>query len=112
LRRRIGRLRRRIDGRLHATERQARRLTSWRTYLRGYPLHATVAAFGVGLALAAGLSAKTLARKIGVTLVRRATNDAWRQLRRELIAMFERVLAEFVGGKNVGDDAGAEHERA
>lgn len=57
LRLRIGRLRRRIDGRIHATRRKAQRLASWRTYVKRYPGSAVTAALGVGLALSAGLGA-------------------------------------------------------
>ena len=60
LRLRIGRLRRRIDARIRAAENETRRLTSWRTYVKNYPVSAILGALGVGLALSAGLSARRL----------------------------------------------------
>ena len=55
LRLRIGRLRRRIDGRLHSMQREGRRLVSWKTYVRNYPGSTVMAALGAGLALSAGV---------------------------------------------------------
>ncbi|OHB66032.1 MAG: hypothetical protein A2V70_16765 [Planctomycetes bacterium RBG_13_63_9] len=95
LRLRIGRLRRRIDSRLRASDRQARRLLSWRSYVRHWPGHSMVAALGVGLALSAGLSARRLSRWLGFRLIRRATDRATRELWREL----ERIWADSTPAK-------------
>jgi hypothetical protein len=85
LRLRIGRLRRRIDGRIRSAGREARRLVSWRTYVRSYPGYAVTAALGVGLAASAGLSAGRLWRWLGLRLLRRAAAGAagrfWQELR-------------------------------
>jgi ElaB/YqjD/DUF883 family membrane-anchored ribosome-binding protein len=84
MRRRIARLRRRIDGRVRSTQREARRLVSWKTYVRSYPGYAVTAALGMGLALSAGLSRRRLSRWLGQRLVRRAIGGAtgrfWREL--------------------------------
>jgi hypothetical protein len=84
LRLRIGRLRRQIDGRIRTTERQARRLVSWRTYVRSYPGYAVTAAVGIGLAASAGLSARGMSRWLGLRLLRRAARGASRRFWQEL----------------------------
>jgi hypothetical protein len=84
LRLQIGRLRRRIDGRVRSSTAGARRLVSWRTYVRSYPGPAVLAALGTGLALSAGLSTRRLSRWLGLRLVRRAADQAGRLLWREL----------------------------
>ena len=66
LRQQIGRLRRRIDGRLRAAGRETRRLTSWRTYVKRFPGCAVLTALGTGLILSAGLSAHRIARWLGL----------------------------------------------
>jgi len=85
LRLRIGRLRRRIDGRIRFAGREARRLVSWRTYVRSYPGYAVTAALGVGLAASAGLSTRRLWRWLGLRLLRRAADGAagrfWQELK-------------------------------
>lgn len=84
LRLRIGRLRRRIDGRLRSTEGRLRQTVSWRNFVRRCPGPAVVGAFGVGLALSAGLGSRRLARWLGLGLARQAMKGAGRQLWREL----------------------------
>ena len=84
LRRRIGRLRRRIDNRIRGSSREARRLTSWRTYVKHYPASAIMAALGVGLALSAGLSARRLSRWLGLRLLRQGWDTASGLLRQEI----------------------------
>lgn len=84
LRLRIGRLRRRIDGRLDASRREATRLTSWRTYVARFPGGALAAAFGVGLALAVGLSGPRLLRLVGWRMVRLGAREVGAGLWREL----------------------------
>jgi len=85
LRLRIGRLRRRIDGRIRLAGRGARRLVSWRTYVRSYPGYAVTAALGLGLAASSGLSAGRLWRWLGLRLLRRAADGAagrfWQELK-------------------------------
>jgi len=73
LRLRIGRLRRRIDGRVRAAGQSGRELFSWRTYVKGLPGAAIVGAVGAGMALSAGLSRRRLARWLGFFLIRRAS---------------------------------------
>lgn len=108
LRLRIGRLRRRIDGRIRCTGRQARRLTSWRTYVKGYPAAAVTAAFGFGLAASAGLSTRRISRWLGLRLLRRAIDRAGRQLRQEL----RQIWADSTPSKNAAETSGADDERA
>ena len=108
LRLRIGRLRRRIDGRVHGTGREARRLVSWRAYVRSYPGYALTAALGLGLAASAGLSAGRLSRWLGLSLLRRAAQGAggefWQELRR--------IWAESAPGSTPAESTGADDERA
>jgi len=106
LRRRIARLRRRIDGRVRGVERQGRRLASWRTYVKAYPGSAATAAFGVGLALSAGLSARSILRRLGMRLLRRATDRVGRECWREV----ERIWAESAPGKTAAKTEGADDE--
>ena len=108
LRLRIGRLRRRIDGRIRATQREARRLASWRTYVQRCPGNAILAAVGVGLALSAGLSARRLSRWLGMRLIRRAADNALRQFWRELRQMW----ADSTPAGSASETSGADHERA
>jgi hypothetical protein len=84
IRRRIERLRRRIDGRLRATRDRSRRLVSWRSYVKSAPGGAVLAALGVGLALSAGFGRRRLARWIGLWLVRSGLGQLGQQLVREL----------------------------
>ncbi len=84
LRLRIGRLRRRIDWRACVAHREGQRLFSWRTAVRRLPGNAMAAAFGVGLALAAGLSARSLARWLGLRLVRHALRSGRQAVAAEL----------------------------
>jgi hypothetical protein len=83
LRLQIARARRRIDRRVWAMEREGRRLTSWRTYVRRYPTQALAAALGLGLAASAGLS-PGWPRWLGARLTRRALDraiaKAWHEL--------------------------------
>lgn len=56
LRAEAARLRRRIDRHLSGVSTEASRLTSWQTYVKRYPLATLSAAFGVGMAVSAGIS--------------------------------------------------------
>lgn len=86
LRMRIGRSRRRIDGRLRATRDRARQLMSWRTYVVRYPGLALMTAMGAGLAASAGLKRARISRWLGISLVRQAMGGFqhafWAELKR------------------------------
>jgi len=84
LRLRIARLRRRIDGRVHRLERQGRRLTSWKTYVRRYPASSLLIAAGLGLTASAGLGRGRWLRLLGLQLVRRAGGSMLDALAAEL----------------------------
>ena len=84
LRARMGRLRRRIDGRMRSSRTEARRLLSWKTYIRGYPGQAVMVAMGIGLALSAGLSARSLSRWFGLRIARQGLRKASRLFWQEL----------------------------
>jgi len=84
LRLRIGRLRRRIDGRLRAAADEGRRLTSWRTYVTRYMGSSLAVAFGVGLALASGLSGPRLLRWIALRSIRQGSRGVGHRLAEEL----------------------------
>jgi hypothetical protein len=56
LRAEAARLRRRIDRHLTGVSSETARLMSWQTYVKRYPLATLSAAFGVGLAVSAGIS--------------------------------------------------------
>jgi len=110
LRQQIARLRRRIDGRLRATGREAKRLTDWRTYLKTFPGMSMLAGFGAGLALSAGLGAARLARWLGLRLIGRAAHTAGRALWQEISRLWSdstpgdcpdfRAATRSVGGEN------------
>jgi hypothetical protein len=108
LRLRIGRLRRQIDGRVRATERQARRLVSWRTYIRSYPGYALTAAVGIGLAASAGLSPRAMSRWLGLRLLRRGARGATRRFWQEL----KQIWAESAPGRAEAEATGAGDDRA
>ena len=108
LARRIERLRRRIDGRIRSTEREARRLVSWRTYVQSYPGCAVMAALGVGLGASAGLSAGRLRRWLGLRLLRCATDKASRELWREL----KQIWADSTPQAGAAETTGADDDRA
>jgi len=84
LRVRIGRLRRRIDHRVRATRDDATRAVSWRTYATRYPGNVLLGAFGLGLALSAGLSARRLAPWVGRRILRQSLRQARRHIWHEL----------------------------
>ncbi len=107
LRLRISRLRRRIDGRIRSTGREARRLASWRTYVASYPGSSVLAAFGVGLALSAGLSVRSLSRWFGLRLVRHAAEGARRHFWQEL----QQIWADSTPKPSATETAGGKNER-
>jgi hypothetical protein len=92
LRLRIGRLRRRIDGRLRAAEKHSRQLLSWRTYATRYPGWTLVAALGAGLAASAGLRSGRASRWVGMRLFRRA----FRQIQQHVWHEWKRIWTESV----------------
>jgi hypothetical protein len=83
---RIGRMRRRIDNRLHAAGQKGRRLVSWREYVSRYPSYAILAAFGVGMAASGGFWRGRLLRRLGSEAVRhtveRAGQHLWQEVQR------------------------------
>lgn len=108
LRLRIGRLRRRIDGGIRSAESEARRLVSWRTYVRRFPGYAVTAALGVGLAASAGLSTGQLSRWLGLRLLRRAAEGAGGRFSEEL----RQIWADSAPGSTPAESTGADDERA
>jgi hypothetical protein len=84
LRAKIGRLRRRLDGRLHSSRQHARQLLSWRTYVVRYPVWAMAAALGAGIAASTGLKPARLSRRLGFSLVRYAFAKFQQSLMAEL----------------------------
>jgi hypothetical protein len=83
---RIGRSRRRIDGRLRATHDEARQLLSWRTYVARYPLWAMAAALGAGMTASSLLRPGRIARWLGRALIGQAfggfQQQLWNEMRR------------------------------
>jgi hypothetical protein len=104
----IGRLRRRIDRRLHALGREGRQAVSWRSWARRYPAYSLVAAAGIGLAasflLRRGEWTQTLARQF----VRRAVDRVLDVAVRELMKLWSRSShANDPAGPNAA--SGGEH---
>jgi hypothetical protein len=81
---RIGRSRRRIDGRLRAASDQTRQLLSWRTYVVRYPALALMAALGAGMAASTALRPRRVSHWLGGTLMHQALGGVRRQLVAEL----------------------------
>jgi hypothetical protein len=86
LHRRIGRSRRRIDGRLRASKDRTRELLSWRTYVVHHPGWALAAALSAGLTASSILRPSRMARWLGSSLLRQALGGLgqqfWSELRR------------------------------
>jgi len=86
LRLRIGRSRRRLDGRLRPSRDRIGQVLSWRTYVVHYPAWALAAALGAGMAASAGLRPGRMSQRLGLSLVRRAfggfQQHLWAELRR------------------------------
>ena len=91
---RIGRSRRRIDGRLRATKDQSRQLLSWRTYVVRYPGWALVAAVGTGLAASSALQPRRASRWLANSLVHCALGGVQQQLWNELKGVWEKAKTE------------------
>ena len=83
LRLEIARLRRRLDRRARRVQTETRRLTSWKTYVRHFPIPSLGLAFGVGLIVASGWRFR-MGRIVGTQVMRRAakklTNCFWSEL--------------------------------
>jgi len=95
----IGRLRRRIDRRIHALGREGRQAVSWRTWIRRYPAYALVAAFGIGLAASFVLRRGHWARTLGLQLTRRAADRILNAVVREFWEWWSRSApAKDAGG--------------
>ena len=111
---RIGRLRRRIDGRVRALGEEGVRLVSWRTWVEHYTGRAVLAALGAGLALAAGLRGRARGPRLSLDAVCR-----W--LGRGLARVWEEVCrrwTEAASGRDAsasappGPDTGGDDARA
>jgi hypothetical protein len=105
LRLRIGRLRRRIDGRVRAADREARRLGSWRTYVTYYPGGALLVAFGAGLALSAALSPRGLTRWLAWRLVR----QGWGHVCQAVTGELRRIWAESAPATPASEPGSPDH---
>jgi hypothetical protein len=83
---RIGRLRRRINGRVRAVGEEGVRLVSWRTWVEHYAGRAVLAALGAGLALAAGLRSRAQGPRPSLDAVcqwlGKALGQVWEEVRR------------------------------
>ena len=111
LRLRIARLRRRIDGEIRSTEKETRRLMSWRTYVETYPGHAVAAALGVGLAVSSGIGRGQLGRWLGLRMVSRAVDRTVRLFGDELGRLWsESTPKEKCPDNNRNEGGGADHE--
>ena len=91
---RIGRSRRRIDGRLRATKDRARELTSWRTYVVRYPGWALAAALGAGLAASSALQPRRVSHWLAGSLLHQALGGVQQQLWNELKGVWEKTKTE------------------
>ena len=94
LRSRIGRLRRRINGRLRGTQREGLRLLSLKTYVARYPAGSLAAAFGVGMATSAGLKGPRFLRWFSALLVHRGAQTILSGLRSEIYRIWEESTPE------------------
>lgn len=101
-------MRRRIDRRIRATTSEARRLVSWRTYVKRYPGHALAAAFGVGLTASAGLKPGRILRWLTTRLLRKTSEQIGRQLCNEL----KQIWADWRPGRSAAEDTGADDDHA
>lgn len=85
LRLKIGRMRRRIDARLRATEAEGRKLASWRTYVARYPGYAVLAAFGLGVGGSAAFAPRSLLKSLGLGMMRGSADRITKLLLQELL---------------------------
>jgi len=111
LRLEMGRVRRRIDRRVRASRRRAGELVSWRTYARRYPGNMLLGAFGLGLALSAGLGGRRFARSLGLRLFRLAWRQGLKQLGRELPELWSKTAPARPHGEAANTPAGHDARR-
>ena len=104
LRLRIGRLRRRIDGRIRAAGHHAQQLVSWRDCVKRYPGYAVAAAFGIGLAASAGLKLGRIRRWLTARLLQNTVEQIGRQLYNELKQLWTDSTPGTKPAKNTGAD--------
>jgi hypothetical protein len=104
LRLRIGRLRRRIDRRLGAVGREGRRLVSWRTYVRRYPVYSLLAALGIGLTFARGLRRVDWPRIVGAALIRQSLRGVLTLVQNEFRRMWADSAPEAASSTPGGGD--------
>lgn len=90
LRAEAARLRRRIDRDLAGVSTETRRLISWRTYVKRYPLAALGGAFAVGLAISAGISRTPWKKWLAGKLFSAAVAGVKAGLLTELLAVWQR----------------------
>lgn len=83
LRQQIGRLRRRIDGRVRGVQKQGQELASWRTYIQRHPGLAMLAALGLGLAAAYGVKRNGGGENPVLVRAQRLLRPVFRRLWRE-----------------------------
>ncbi len=110
LRMKIGRMRRRINGRLEGSRRETRRLFSWQTYVKRYPAGSLAAAFGVGMFVSAGLKGPRLLRSICGLLASRGAAAAAEGAKNELLRIWEESTPRRDFAQSRQDAAGGERE--
>ena len=90
LRSQIAASRHRLERDVRQMRTAGRELTSWQTYVRNYPGPTLLAAFGVGLALAAGFSRRSLRRIVGRRAMSAAMGMVGARVWQDLLATFLR----------------------
>ncbi|HID77586.1 MAG TPA: hypothetical protein EYP56_16520 [Planctomycetaceae bacterium] len=104
LRLEIARLRRRIDRRVRAVQREGRRLVRWRTYVERYPAHVLVAGLGLGAMFGAGLGRVNWTRLVAGRIAGRSVDKLV-----ELVAEeFHRAWAASRPGRTRGRTGGGQ----
>lgn len=93
IRTRIARLRRNLDGDAQGVRREGRRLVSWRTLAKQFPGPALLSAFGVGLLLSAGLSARRVTGWFGRRLLSQTARRVQSRLFGEVADFFDSLFA-------------------
>jgi hypothetical protein len=107
----IARSRRRIDAAVRGTQREGRRLASWRTYARRFPAGSLAAAFGVGLIVSVGLRPSKLIRRAGTRMLRRSARHAAAGLLAEVGRIWQEAAADSEGAANRPRAARTSHGR-
>jgi hypothetical protein len=93
IRLRIARVRRRIDRRLRAVEREGWRLVSWRTWLRWPPARSLLASLGSALATSGRRGPARWIRVLGRSMARRAKDPALAAALRHLADLWKRSVS-------------------